>query len=70
MPEDVLLLRWVLRVAGAGKIEPGEVVEVLLAVLAVTHARPRPAVGEDTVHHVLRHDFLMNGGHEFEVVGA
>ena len=60
----------ILRIAGAGKIEAGEVVEILLAVLAVTHARSCPSIGEDAIHHVLRHDFLMDRGHEFKVVGS
>ncbi len=44
--------------------------EVLLAVLAVTHARSCPSIGEDAIHHVLRHDFLMDRGHELKVVGS
>ena len=70
MPDDVLPLRRILRIAGAGKIQAGEVVEVLLAVLAVTHAGSCPSIGEDAIHHVLRHDFLMDRGHEFKVVGS
>ena len=69
-PEDVGAPRRVLRVAGAGKLVPDCGAEVLPAMLAVAHPGAVPAVDEDGVHPVARHDLPLHLGHELEVVGA
>src|SRR5207253_3203528 len=70
MPKDVSAPRRILRVARTGKLMSRYLAEVVPTVLAVTHPGAVPAVDENPVDHVPRHDFLMHVRHEFEVVGA
>jgi len=37
---------------------------------AIAHARPRPAIAENSVGFVQRHYLLVDLGHEFEIVGT
>src|SRR5207248_5482152 len=47
-----------------------EFFEQLLAGFAVAHPAALPAVGEDAIDLVERHDLTMDIGHEFKVVRA
>ena len=68
-PLEELAPYWIARVAGARQGRAGRRLEVLLAVNAVAVAAlRRPAVGEDAVNLVLRHDLAMDAVHEVEVV--
>ena len=69
-PEDMVPPRRVLRVRGARQVHRVGGAEVGLAVLAVAHARSRPAVGENAVDLVARHDLARHLGHELEGVGT
>src|SRR5262249_42421650 len=69
-PEDIGAARRVLRVVRARQIEAGRGLEARLAVVAVAGPVPRPAVAEDAVDLVARHDLARDFGHELEVVGA
>ena len=60
----------ILRIRCARQVESGELPEVRLAVLAITHARAGPAVAEDAVDLVEGDDLPGDLGHELEVVGA
>jgi hypothetical protein len=62
--------RGVARIVGARQIQTRGRAKILAAVLAVAHARARPAVAEHAIHAVARNDFLGDFGHELEVVGA
>ena len=70
MPNAVLPRRGILRIGGARQGEAGEITEVLLAVLAITHAGAVPAIAEHSVHLVHGYDFARHPGHKVEVVGA
>ena len=59
-----------LAVGRAREVEAAGGAEVPPAVLAVTVGLVGPAVGEDAVDVVARHDLAVHGGHEVEVVGA
>ena len=68
VPEDVGAARRVLRAGAARQIEAGRGLEVLLAMLAPALAVTVPAVDEDAVHAVGRHDLALHLGHKLEVV--
>ena len=63
-------VRGILGVGGAGQVEAGSGAEVLDAVDAVADAFAVPTVVKEAVGAVAGHDFLVNRGHELEVVGA
>ena len=70
-PENVSAPRRVLRIVGrAADRDPVASRKFFAAMLAVAHARAVPAVDENPVHPVARHDLLLHLGHEFEVVRA
>ena len=69
-PENVGAPRRVLRIVRAWQIEAARVFEILPAVLAVAHARAVPAIDEDAIDPVARHDLVLHFGHELEVVRA
>ena len=69
-PEEVGAAGGVLDGFCAGKIEAGGGFEVLLTVLAVAVSGAVPTVEEEAVWAVAGHDLFVDGGHEFEVVGA
>ena len=60
--------RRVLRVVGPRQVVPGRGPEVRPAMLAIAHAGAGPAVDEDPVDAVPRHDLPVHRGHELEVV--
>ena len=68
LPEDVRPPRRVLRVVRPGQLVAGRGPEVRPAVLAVAHPGAGPAVDEDAVDAVARHDLPVDRGHELEVV--
>src|SRR6266516_3314075 len=67
-PEQVSAAGGVLRIAGARQVVTRGGLKILQAVFAVTHAGAVPAIDENAVHSVARHDFLLHFGHELEVV--
>src|SRR5262249_12737778 len=69
-PENVCAARRILRVGGSGKIVACHHVKIFPAVLAITHTGTVPAIDEDTVHLVTRHDFPLHLCHKLEVVGT
>src|SRR5439155_547387 len=66
-PENVSAAGGVLRIAGARQAVTRGGLKILRAVFAVTHAGAVPAIDENAVHSVTRHDFLLHFGHELEV---
>jgi len=69
-PENVGATRGVLGIVRARKIETGSGLEIFDAMFAKTLAGAVPAIDENAVHVVARHDFFFHVGHEFEVVRA
>ena len=67
-PEDVSPPTRVLRIVSPRQIEPGCGLEICPAMLAVALAGSVPAVDEDSVDAIARHDLFVHFGHEFEVV--
>ena len=68
LPFDVSTPAGILRVQRAREFQARGRLEVPAAVLAVAHARARPAVAEHAVHAIPRDDLSRNGRHEFEVI--
>src|SRR5207248_256186 len=44
------------------------ILKILPAMLAVTHARAIPAIDEDAIDAIARHDLALYLGHELEIV--
>src|ERR1043165_9985525 len=68
MPQNKTASHRVAWINSFWEIISSRLLEISLAVLAVTHARAFPAIDKDPVHLITRHDLLFHFGHELEIV--